>query len=125
MAGKTTVPLVAPGYLPADVSYAGSRIYDIDTEKGLKPALKVMYRFQREDQFLGFMHTVFVDAPAASRGEEVTQNGTTFTVVQTGAGVDHVWWKRDGTLCWVSNTQDSLLSKAELLEVAMSMASVQ
>jgi hypothetical protein len=116
---------MAPNYLPNDYSYAGSRIYDIDTEKGPKPALKVMYRFQREDQFLGLMQTTFVDAPAVSPGEEVRQNGTTFTVVQTGAGVDHVWWKRDGTLYWVSNTQASLLSKAEVLGVAMSMALVQ
>lgn len=125
LAGKTTVALMAPGYLPADYSYAGSRIYDIDTEKGAKPALKVMYRFQRENQFLGLMQTTFVDAPAASPGEEVKENGTTFTVVQTGAGVDHVWWKRDEALYWVSNTQAYLLSKAELLGVAMSMASVQ
>jgi LCP family protein required for cell wall assembly len=125
LVGKSIVPLMAPNYLPNDYSYAGSRIYDIDTDKGPKPALKVMYRFQREDQFLGLMQTTFVDAPAASPGEEVTQNGTTFTVVQTGAGVDHVWWKGDETLYWVSNTQASLLSKAELLGVAMSMESVK
>jgi hypothetical protein len=115
----------ACSYLPTDYSYAGSRIYDIVTDQGPKPALKVMYRFQRDDQFLGLMQTTFVDAPAASPGEEVKQNGTTFTVVQTGAGVDHVWWKRDGTLYWVSNTQAYLLSKAEVLGVATSMASVQ
>ena len=53
-----------------------------------------MYRFQREDQFLGLMETTFVDAPAASPGEQVKQNDTTFTIVQTGAGVDHIWWKK-------------------------------
>jgi anti-sigma factor RsiW len=124
-AGKTVVPLMAPSYLPAEYSYAGSRIYDIDTEKGPKPALKVMYRYQRKDQFLGLMQTTFVDAPIASPGEQVKQNDLTFTVVQTGAGVDHVWWKKDGTLYWVSNTQGSLLSRAELLGVATSMAPVK
>jgi LCP family protein required for cell wall assembly len=125
LAAKTTFPLMAPSYLPAEYSYAGSRIYDIDTEKGPKPALKVMYRYQRKDQFLGLMQTTFVDAPIASPGEQVKQNDLTFTVVQTGAGVDHVWWKKDGTLYWVSNTQGSLLSRAELLGVAASMAPVK
>ena len=125
LAGNTTFPLMAPNYLPAEYSYAGSRIYDIDTEKGPQPALKVMYRLQREDQFLGLMQTTFVDAPAASPGEEVKQDGTTFTIVTTGAGVDHIWWKKDGTLYWVSNTQAYLLSRADVLGVATSMASVQ
>ena len=124
LAGNTTFPLMAPSHLPAEYSYAGSRIYDIDTEQGPKPALKVMYRYQREDQFLGLMQTTFVDAPAASPGETFEQDGTTFTVVTTGAGVDHVWWKKDGTLYWVSNTQAYLLSRAEVLGVATSMASV-
>ena len=125
LAAHTTFPVMAPSYLPAEYSYAGSRIYDIDTENGAKPALKVMYRFEREDQFLGLMQTTFVDAPAASPGEAVEQDGTTFTIVQTGAGVDHVWWKKDGTLYWVSNTQAYLLPRAELLGVATSMASVE
>ena len=125
LADKTTFPLMAPSYLPVEYSYAGSRIYDIDTEQGPKPALKVMYRYQREDQFLGLMQTTFVDAPAASPGEAVEQDGTTFTIVHTGAGVDHIWWKKDGTLYWVSNTQAYLLSRADLLGVATSMASVE
>lgn len=124
LAGKTTFPLMAPSYLPTDYSYAGSRIYDIVTDQGPKPALKVMYRFQRDDQFLGLMQTTFVDAPAASPGEKVIQNGTTFTIVETGAGVDHIWWKRGGVLYWISNTQAYLLSRAQVLGVATSMASV-
>ena len=125
LAAKTKFPLMAPAYLPIDYSYAGSRIYDIDTDQGPKPALKVMYRYQRKDQFLGLMETTFVDAPIASPGVQVKQGDTTFTVVQTGAGVDHIWWKKGGVLYWVSNTQEYLLSRSELLGVATSMASVQ
>ena len=96
LAANTTFPLMAPSYLPAEYSYAGSRIYDIDTEKGPKPALKVMYRYQREDQFLGLMQTTFVDAPAASPGEAVEQDGTTFTIVQPGPGSTTSGGRRTG-----------------------------
>ena len=47
--------------------------------------------------------------------------GVTYTVVGTDKKVDHVWWKTDGVLYWVSNTLFHLLSESELLAVAQSM----
>jgi polyisoprenyl-teichoic acid--peptidoglycan teichoic acid transferase len=125
LAGKTSFPLQAPVYLPPDYTFAGTRIYDIKTDQGAKPALKVMYRFGREDQFFGLMETTFVDAPAASPGEQWRRGDTVYTIVETGPGVDHIWWEKDGTLYWVSNTLADLLTKDEMLSVATSMTAVQ
>ena len=121
LAAKTPFPLQAPVYVPSEYTFAGTRIYDISTDQGPKPALKVMYRLERQDQFFGLMETAFMDAPAASPGEQQTWGGTVYTIVETGSGVDHIWWKKDGTLYWVSNTLADLLSKDQLLRVAMSM----
>ena len=68
---------------------------------------------------------MFVNAPAASAGEEVDRSGTTFTVVTVGGQVERVWWSRNGVLYWVSNTLASVLSRDQLLQVATSMAPVR
>ena len=117
-------PLMSPGWLPPDYTYAGNRVYQIDTEAGPQPALKVMYRLGKEDQYFGLMETRFVDAPAASAGQTVAAGGTTLTVVTVGSHVDRIWWKQNGVLYWVSNTLASSLSRAQMLQVAESMVAV-
>ena len=120
----------APAYLPEGYKYADrmppeGATYDIDTGGGTKPAFKMMYRLtqhgDKTDQYMGLMETTWVDAPAASKGAEVEYNGVTFTIVGTNQKVDHIWWRQDGVLYWVSNTLSHLLSKGELLAVAESM----
>jgi LCP family protein required for cell wall assembly len=117
--------LMSPTWLPPDYSYAGSRVYQINAEKGPQPALKVMYRWGNEDQYLGLMETTFVDAPAASAGETFTAGGTVFTVVTAGDRVDRVWWKRDGVLYWISNTLAYSLTRVQMAQVAKSMVAVR
>ena len=67
------------------------------------------------------METTWLDAPAARRAREVEYNGTTYTVVGTSQSIDHVWWKKNGVLYWVSNTLSYYLSTNELIKVAESM----
>jgi LCP family protein required for cell wall assembly len=121
LAGVARFAVEAPGWLPAGFDFVGSRVYDIPTDDGPRPALKVTYRLGRQDQYLGLMETTFVNAPAASPGEQVDASGTTFTVVTVGGQVERVWWRRGGVLYWVSNTLASALSRDQLLQVATSM----
>ena len=51
-------------------------------------------------------------------------DGVSYTVVGTSTKVDHVWWIRDGVLCWVTNTLFADLDREELLAVAMSTVPV-
>ena len=62
----------ALAYIPVGYKYKDRRIYDIATDGGPKPALKMVYQFEKSDQYLGIMETTFVDAPAALDGEKVT-----------------------------------------------------
>jgi hypothetical protein len=102
--------------------------YDIEVGGGTKPALKMIYRLRdnggRTDQYMGITETTWTDAPAASEGQEVQRNGVTLTVVGSNQKVDHVWWRADGVLYWVSNTLSYLLSKEEMLKIAESMIPV-
>jgi LCP family protein required for cell wall assembly len=123
----------APAYLPEGCKYADrmppdGATYDIDTGGGSKPAFKMMYRLRvhgsKTDEYMGITETTWTGAPAASKGLEVKKDGVTYTVVGTNQKVDHIWWKQDGVLYWVSNTLTYVLSKDELLAVAESMVKI-
>jgi hypothetical protein len=72
----------------------------------------------------GVTETSGLDAPIASPGAKIVRGGITYNVVGTEGKVDHVWWKKDGVLFWVSNTLSYLLSRNELLGIAESFSPV-
>jgi LCP family protein required for cell wall assembly len=125
--------VMAPTYVPPGYDYVDRQPvsgggYEIEPGKTGKPAFKVVYRLTREgevtDQYLGIMETAWLDAPAASKGQELKSNGITYTFVGTNLRTDRIWWKQNNTLYWVSNTLSFYLSKKELLKVAESMIMV-
>jgi len=132
MAASSAFQVMAPGYLPPGYAYADSVPFRgqgppyeiVKGDKG-KLGIKVVYRLTREgeatDQYLGVTETSWLDAPAASQGQEVKSNGITYTFVGTNQRIDHLWWKQGDVLYWVSNTLSFYLSKKELLKVAESM----
>jgi LCP family protein required for cell wall assembly len=122
-------PLEGPGYIPPGYEYCDRMppkggTYDIKVGGGTKPALKMVYRHLQEDEYLGITETTWLQAPMASKGEEVKYDGLTYTVVGTSQKVDHVWWKQDGVLYWVSNALSYLLDEQELLKMAESFISI-
>jgi LCP family protein required for cell wall assembly len=133
LAGMVPFAVAGPSYLPQGYKYAdrmppSGATYDIDTGGGTKPAFKMLYRLRlngkNTDQYMGITETTWTDAPAASNGTEVEHNGVVYTIVGTNQKVDHIWWKKDGVLYWVSNTLSYLVSKEDLLAVAESMITI-
>lgn len=118
------IPMMAPSYLPEGGRRKDSRSYSIQTDKGLKRAVKIVYDTPAEDQPFGLMATTFTDATASSPGKEVTVDGTTYTAVTFGGKVERVWWKSDGVLYWLSNTISNSLSLEEMMKVATGMVPV-
>lgn len=117
--------LLGPGYIPPNYTYDDRRVYEIDAGgSGRFPAVKTIYQLESLDQYLGIMQTTFVDAPIAAAGEQVQIKGTTYTIVSIAGATDHIWWKKDGVLYWVSNTLSHLLTRDELLRVATNMIPV-
>ena len=128
---QTTVPFVleAPTYLPDGFAYAdkwpeGSGTYPIKVGDGTKPAVRMVYRYQGGDLCLGVTATTWTDAPIAGQGTEVEHDGIVYTVVGTSDNTDHVWWKKDGVLYFISNTLMYSVSRDDLLKVAESMMAV-
>jgi LCP family protein required for cell wall assembly len=129
LATMISFPLEAPGYIPADYTYEDRMpkkggTYGVKVGSGTQPALRMVYQYQKTDQYLGITETTWLDAPVASKGDEVQHDGVTFTVVGTSQDVDHVWWKKDGVLYWVSNTLSYDLTKKDLLAMAESMIDI-
>jgi hypothetical protein len=127
----STVPfaLEAPDYLPAGYAYYDrmprvGNIYGIKAGGGTKPAVRIIFKDSKLDQYLGVSETNWVDAPIASPGAKVENNGITYNVVGTEGKVDRVWWKKNGVLFWVSNTLSYLLPQSEMLAVAESFSPV-
>ena len=126
-----TVPFAveAPDYLPAGYTYSdrvprAGKTYTIKAGGGSKPAVRIIYKLSKRDQYLGVTETSWLDAPIALPGAKVESGGITYNVVGGAGKVDHVWWKKDGVLYWVSNTLSHLVSESELLRVAQSFSPV-
>lgn len=90
--------LEAPRFIPVGFKYTGSMptgggTYQIEPGGKSKPAVRMLYRYKTKDLYLG-----------------------------TSAKVDHIWWKKDGVLSFISNTLMYTASKEDLLNMAVSMA---
>ena len=120
----------APSYLPDGYAWIGKMpdqqaTYDIKVGGGTKPAFRMMYASaSNEDQVMGITETTWVDAPAASKGLEVTHGGVVFTVVRNDTKVERVWWRSGGVLYFVSNTVSHWLDQEQMLMIAESMISI-
>ena len=124
LAAKAGFSLSVPSYAPASCRYSSFRTYSIKVGKGSKPAVRIIYQFKGQDQYLGFSATTWLDAPLASAGDQIKDGGLTYTVVGTTSKPDYVWWAKDGVLYWVSNTLQCELTKEELLAVAMTAVEI-
>jgi LCP family protein required for cell wall assembly len=124
LAGEAGFPLLGPSYLPPRCAYSYRRSYLITVGDETRPAIKVGYRLGSEDQYLGVGETTWLEAPIASPGVQIENDGVVYTVVGTSTKIDHVWWIEGDVLHWVSNTLLYELPGEELLAVALSATPV-
>lgn len=124
LAGATNFALAAPTYIPDSFSYSFRRGYDIIPGDKGKPAVRVGYKYDRADQYLGVSESTWLDAPLASPGVRVQGDGVVYTVVGSSTKTDHVWWVQNGVLHWITNTLFADLDREQLLAVAISMVPV-
>lgn len=124
LAAATTFALAAPTYIPDSFSYSFRRGYDIISGDSGKPAVRVGYKYDGADRYLGVSESSWLDAPLASPGVRVQGDGVVYTVVGSSTKTDHVWWVQNGVLHWVTNTLYADLSREQLLAVAISMVPV-
>ncbi len=121
LAAKADFSLVAPVFIPNNCAYAFRWSYPIKVGDKTKPAIRVGYQYRAQDKYMGISETSWLDAPLASPGRAVKgPGGVVYTVVGSSTKSDHVWWKQDGVLRWVTNTLVFDLRREEMLATAMS-----
>ena len=128
---QKNVPFVleAPSFIPEGFTYVskmpeGEGTYGIRVGDGTEPAARMVYRYLDSDLYLGITATTWTEAPITSAGSEVESNGVTYTLVGTSGKIDHVWWKTDGVLYFLSNTLMYTVAEQDLLRMAESMGPV-
>jgi len=133
LASMVPYQLEGPGYIPLDFKFSDRMpqkggTYDIVPGDASKPALRMIYRYEprgvKSDLYLGITETTWTGAPIATKGEEVTSAGVTYTLVGSSQDVDHIWWVKNGVLYFISNTLTYTVSKAHLLKMAESMMAI-
>ena len=125
LAATVDFALVAPTYLPPRCVYTYQRSYSLQVGGKTLPAIRVGYRLAHKDQYLGIGETTWLEAPLASPGRQMKMGDVIYTLVGTSTKTDHVWWIKDGVLCWVANTLMYELSREQLLAVALSATPVE
>jgi hypothetical protein len=121
LAGKTSLNLFAPTFIPARCEYAYQRAYSIKNGDKEYPAIRLGYQYLDMDKYLGFSATTWTQAPIASPGYRVKgPGGIIYRMVGSATKTDHVWWEQNGVIYWVSNTLVYDLRREELLAAAMS-----
>ena len=124
LASMVTFPVRAPTFVPYDYEYDFQRQYHIVPNDHGKVAIRVGYKDTNQDQYVGVNASEWIDAPLASPGVKVQGDGIVYTIVGSSSKVDHVWWVKDNTLYWVTNTLFGYLDREEMLAVAMSLTSL-
>jgi LCP family protein required for cell wall assembly len=124
LAKSTAFALAAPTYIPDAFSYSFQRTYEIAPGDRNKPAVRVGYKLDSADRYLGISQSPWLTAPLATPGVRVQGDGVVYTVVGSSTKIDHVWWVQNSVLYWVSNTIFADLSREQMLAIAISMVAV-
>jgi polyisoprenyl-teichoic acid--peptidoglycan teichoic acid transferase len=125
---KVPFALEEPAVLPAGFTFSAMApvnggTYEIKPGDAGTQAVRVIYR--HGDDYLGITATTWTDAPAASPGEQVIVDGTTYTLTGTSGKLDRIWWVKGNVLYFISNTVMNTVSSDDLVALAESMQPVK
>ncbi len=113
-----------PSSFPVDFKYDEFRSYQIDTDGGPEPALKVVC----EDQYgnpWGIMETTFTDAPLMDEPSVQKKiNGKNYMFFYNGTKLKDLAWKDGSVLYWISNSLMGTLDEDTMVKLAISFKPV-
>ncbi len=111
-----------PSSFPKEFNYAdaGFRTYNIDTDDGPKPALKVVGQDQNGD-YWGIMETTFTDAPLLQAPSVQKQiSGRTYRFYYEGDQLRYLAWQDGDVVCWITNSLQGSLGEETMVQLATS-----
>jgi len=113
-----------PANFPAEFDYRDFHVYEIDTDEGPKPALKVVGE-NESGQAWGIMETTFTLAPLLQQpSTERDINGKTYRFFYAENNIRYISWQDGDVVCWITNTLQNSLSEDTMVQLAVSFKPV-
>lgn len=121
---QLSFPVEKPASFPKEFSYKDFRTYDIDTDDGPKPALKVVCE-NETGAIWGIMETTYTEAPLLDKPTvEKEISGKNLRYYYMGDALRYVAWQEGDVVYWITNTLQNELSEDTMVKMATSFASV-
>lgn len=114
-----------PANFPAEFDYRDFHVYEIDTDEGPKPALKVVGE-NESGQAWGIMETTFTQAPLLQQpSTERDINGKIYRFYYAESNIRYISWQDGDVVCWITNTLQNSLSEDTMVQLAVSFKPVE
>lgn len=114
-----------PTRFPVEFDYDDFRTYEIDTDDGAKPAVKVVGTDQLGN-FWGIMETTFTEAPLLENpSTEREIEGRTYRFYYAEGGLRYLAWQEGDLVIWISNTLQNDITEETMIELALSFRQVE
>jgi LCP family protein required for cell wall assembly len=113
-----------PGSLPSTFDYVDFRAYEIGTDDGPRPALKVVAEDEGGNSW-GIMETTFTDAPlleAPSVEREIS--GRNYRFYYSDDQLRYIAWQDGDVVYWITNSLQGSLSEVTMIQLAVSFKQV-
>lgn len=121
---QLSFPVEKPASFPKEFSYKDFRTYDIDTDDGPKPALKVVCE-NETGAIWGIMETTYTEAPLLDKPTvEKEISGKNLRYYYMGDALRYVAWQEGDVVYWITNTLQNELSEDTMVKMATSFAPV-
>ncbi len=109
-----------PSNFPAEFDFVDFHNYEIDTDEGTKPALKVVCEDQAGNSW-GIMETTFTNAPLLENPTlEREISGKTYKFYYTSDKLRYIAWQDGDVAYWIGNSLQSSLSEDTMVQLAIS-----
>jgi len=113
-----------PTSFPAEFDYADFHIYEIQTDDGPRPALKVVGESETGDSW-GIMETTFTSAPLLDNPTlEREISGRNYRFFYANDKLKYLAWQDGDVVCWISNSLQNTLSEDTMVQLAVSFKPV-
>lgn len=123
-ATQLSFPVEQPTSFPREFAYQTFRVYDIETDDGPKPALKVVCQ-NEAGVIWGIMETTYTEAPLLDKPTvEKEVSGKNLRYYYMGDALRYLAWQEGDVVYWITNSLQNDLSEDTMVKMATSFASV-
>lgn len=113
-----------PSSFPAEFDYMDFHIYEIQTDDGPRPALKVVGESEAGDTW-GIMETTYTNAPLLDNPTlEREISGKNYRFFYVADKLKYLAWQDGDVVYWISNSLQNTLSEDTMVQLATSFGPV-